>query len=79
MQAVLDALPAKPKKNRAIKVRAQRCLSDLLQRLRLYESLDVDGDCELSKAECAAASQSQLVARASRSLASRFDDLADRG
>jgi hypothetical protein len=75
MQAVIEALPVKPKKNRAIKIRAQRCLSDLLLRFRMYDNLDVDGDCELSKAECAAAPQSQLVARGGGSLADCFDDI----
>ena len=75
MQAVIDALPVKPKKNRAIKVRAQRCLGDLLQRFRLYETLDADGDCELSKAECAAAPESQLVTRAGGSLVDAFDEI----
>eukprot|EP01043_Picozoa_sp_COSAG02_P102304 COSAG02_NODE_38328_length_430_cov_1.030211_1_plen_41_part_10 len=41
----------------------------------MYESLDADGDCELNKAECAAAPQSQLVARAGGSLASRFAEI----
>eukprot|EP01044_Picomonas_judraskeda_P006680 COSAG03_NODE_677_length_6352_cov_24.786982_6_plen_412_part_01 len=73
MLAVIEALPAKPKKNRAIKVRAERCLQDLLLRFRIYDGLDKDGDCELSKEECHAAPTSVVVARAGGSLGDQFD------
>jgi hypothetical protein len=73
MLAVLDALPAKPKKNRAIKVRAQRCLGDLLAKFRTFDELDTDGDCELSREECASALTSQLATHSGGSLIDHFD------
>ena len=44
MQAALDSLPVKPKRNRATKVRLQRVFSDLLLRFRIFEALAADGE-----------------------------------
>eukprot|EP01043_Picozoa_sp_COSAG02_P015626 COSAG02_NODE_670_length_18676_cov_29.852029_1_plen_399_part_10 len=54
LKAVVEQLPSKPKKNRALKVRAQKVLSDLLLRLAIFEELDADGDCRLDSSECRA-------------------------
>ena len=73
MLEILDALPVKPKRNRAAKVRAQRCLADLLTKFRIYDKLDVDGDCELSREESASALASQVTTRSGGSLVDQFD------
>eukprot|EP01043_Picozoa_sp_COSAG02_P072342 COSAG02_NODE_13595_length_1374_cov_246.955294_2_plen_207_part_01 len=75
MREVIDALPEKPKKNRGVKVKAQRRLSELLHYLIWYGRLDEDRDNGLSKAECAKAPQSQLDTRAGGSLTDRFDQI----
>eukprot|EP01045_Picozoa_sp_COSAG04_P003386 COSAG04_NODE_137_length_23739_cov_18.665764_14_plen_593_part_00 len=66
MQAVLTALPSKPKKNRQKKNRAQATLSDLLLRLKLFEEYDSNDDGALSKAEVEQIPVEKMVTRKSK-------------
>eukprot|EP01046_Picozoa_sp_COSAG06_P003123 COSAG06_NODE_118_length_23136_cov_18.029257_7_plen_850_part_00 len=74
------ALPTKPKKNKVLKIRMQKVLADLLLRFRIFEELDVDGDCTIDKDECGSPAAARVVAKAGGgTLLEHFDAVASRG
>ena len=73
--AVVEALPVKPKKNKALKGRVVRSTRDLLVRFRLSDELDADEDCVLGREDCEAAPVSKVVGSAGESLAGVFQSV----
>eukprot|EP01043_Picozoa_sp_COSAG02_P057691 COSAG02_NODE_7048_length_3211_cov_6.545951_1_plen_921_part_01 len=79
VQAVLAALPTKPKRARLQKVRAQKAFADLVLRLRAFEEFDTDGDGFLSRVECTRIPPERMRAKAGGTIAEHFDAIdADR-
>ena len=79
MQAVLDALPDKPRKKKLLRNRAQRQLADLLQRLALFIEYDSNEEGSLNRVDCLRIPAEEMQARSGGSVGERFDDIdADR-
>ena len=73
VQAVLTALPDKPKKARLQRNRAQKAFADLTQRLRAFEDFDTDGDGFLSRVECMRIPPGRMRSKAGGTIADHFD------
>eukprot|EP01043_Picozoa_sp_COSAG02_P027128 COSAG02_NODE_1585_length_11820_cov_3.247078_4_plen_963_part_00 len=73
VQAVLTALPDRPKKARLQRNRAQKAFVDLIERLRAFEEFDTDGDGFLSRVECMRIPTDRMRARTGDTIADRFD------
>ena len=73
VQAVLTALPTKPKKARQQRNRAQIAFSDLIQRLRAFEEFDTNDDGFLSRVECMRIPPERMRAKAGGPIAEQFD------
>jgi hypothetical protein len=75
LQAVLDALPDKPRKNKLLRNRAQRQLADLLQRLALFVEFDSSEEGTLSRVDCLRIPVEKMQARAGGTVGEHFDDI----
>jgi hypothetical protein len=73
LQAVLAALPDKPKKARLQRNRAQMVLADLLLRLRLFEEFDTNQTGSLSRVDCMRIPAQKMLARAGGPVGDQFD------
>ena len=73
VQAVLAALPTKPKKARQQRNRAQFAFSDLILRLRAFEEFDTNDDGFLSRVECMRIPIEKMRAKTGGTLGENFD------
>eukprot|EP01043_Picozoa_sp_COSAG02_P010984 COSAG02_NODE_398_length_23118_cov_49.968939_11_plen_696_part_00 len=73
LQAVVAALPDKPKKARLQRNRVQMTLADLLLRLRIFEEFDTNQTGLLSRVDCMRIPVEKMHARAGGPIGDQFD------
>ena len=73
LREVIEALPAKPRKNLLLRNRSLQTLNDLLQKLALFVEFDEDQDGYLSRVECMRIPANKMRARAGGTIADQFD------
>eukprot|EP01043_Picozoa_sp_COSAG02_P070584 COSAG02_NODE_12554_length_1526_cov_1.647512_1_plen_405_part_00 len=75
LQAVLEALPSKPRKNKVLRNRALASLADLMQRLSIFIEYDSEEKASLSRADCLRIPAEMMQAKAGGCIGERFDDI----
>jgi hypothetical protein len=73
LQAVLEALPSKPRKNKVLRNRALASLADLLQRLALFIEYDSEEQSSLSRADCLRIPAEKMQAKVGGTVGAQFD------